>query len=127
MRPHMNQNHDRQKSHMLGHRAETLAAWFLWLKGYKIMARRFKTKVGEVDIIARKRDLVLMVEVKARPTLIEAMDAISATAMRRIENAGDVWLSQQKDFAYLSIRYDLIAILPYKWPIHVPRIFDGGS
>jgi putative endonuclease len=122
----MNKVTNRQKAHQLGHRSEMIAAWFLRLKGYKIMARRFKTKVGEVDIIARKRDLIIMVEVKARPSLKEAMDAISTSAMVRIENAGDVWLCQQHDFAKLSVRYDMIAVMPYQWPIHVPRIFDGG-
>lgn len=110
-----------------GHRAEWYAAWALRFKGWRICVRRFKTKGGEVDIIARKRDLVIMVEVKARPTLLEAMDAVSVTAQRRIEAAGDVWLSRQPDFGRLSIRYDLVAVLPRKWPVHVERIFDGGG
>jgi putative endonuclease len=110
-----------------GHRAEWYAAWALRLKGWRICARRFKTKGGEVDIIARKRDLVIMVEVKARPTVLEAMDAVSATAQRRIEAAGDIWLSRQPDFGRLSVRYDLVAVLPRKWPVHVERIFDGGA
>lgn len=109
-----------------GHRAEWLAAWSLRLKGWRICARRFKTKTGEVDIIARKRDLIIMVEVKARASLIEAMDAVTPTAQRRIEAAGDIWLARQPDFGKLSVRYDLVAVLPKKWPVHVERIFDGG-
>lgn len=117
----------RIKAEKHGHRAEWLAAWALRIKGWRICARRFKTKGGEVDIIARKRDLVIMVEVKARPTLLEAMDAVSVTTQRRIESAGDNWLSRQPDFGKLSIRYDLVAVLPRKWPVHIERIFDGGS
>jgi putative endonuclease len=117
----------RKEAERRGHRGEWFAAWYLRLKGYRVMAMRFKTKTGEVDIIARKKDLVAMVEVKARPTVLEAMDAVSATAQRRIESAGDIWLAKQPDFAKLSVRYDLIAILPRKMPVHVERIFDGGN
>lgn len=115
----------RQEAEKRGHRGEWWAALALRLKGYRVLVMRFKTKAGEVDIIARKRDLIVMVEVKARPTLLEAMDSITPTAMRRIENAGDIWLSRQPDFAKLSIRYDMVAVVPGKWPIHVTRIFDG--
>lgn len=117
----------RQAAERRGHRGEWLAAWYLRLKGYRIAAKRFKTKSGEVDIIARKGDLVLMIEVKARPTLLEAMDAVTTSSQRRIEAAGDIWLTRQKDFARLSVRYDLIAILPGKWPVHVERLFDGRN
>ena len=117
----------RRKAEIRGRRGEWLATWTLRLKGYRIVGLRFKTKTGEVDIIARKQNLIVMVEVKARATLLEAMDAITPTAMRRIENAGDIWLAKQDDFAKLSVRYDMIAILPRQWPKHVERIFDGGN
>ena len=110
-----------------GHRSEWLAAWALRLKGWRIVAKRFKTKTGEVDIIARKRDLIIMVEVKARGSLIEAMDAVTPMAQRRIEAAGDIWLARQPDFARLSVRYDLVAVLPRTWPVHVERLFDGRN
>jgi putative endonuclease len=116
----------RQEAEKRGHRGEWLAAWALRFKGYRIVETRFKTKSGEVDLIARKRDLIIMVEVKARATLLEAMDAITPTALRRIERAGDIWLARQQNFANLSVRYDMVAVLPRKWPVHVERIFDGG-
>ncbi|MGB7432774.1 MAG: YraN family protein [Ahrensia sp.] len=112
----------RRKAYQRGHAGETRAAWALRLKGYRIVAKRFKTKAGEVDLIARKGDLVAMVEVKARPTLEEAMDAVTPTALRRIEAAGDIWLAKQPDYAALSIRYDLVAVLPRRWPVHVRNI-----
>lgn len=93
------------------------------LKGYRIVAKRFKTKSGEVDIIARRGNLILMVEVKARNSVEEAMEAATHTALRRIESAGDIWLAKQKDYASLSIRYDLIACLPGRWPVHIPAIY----
>lgn len=112
----------RRKAYHRGHKGEYLAGWALRLKGYRIVAKRFKTKSGEVDIIARRGNLIAMVEVKARPTLEQAMDAVSVTALRRIEAAGDDWLTKQSDYAKLSIRYDLMAVLPRRWPIHVVAI-----
>lgn len=117
----------RIKAEKRGHRSEWLAAWALRLKGWRIVAKRFKTKTGEVDLIARKRELVIMVEVKARSSLIEAMDAVTPTAQRRIEAAGDIWLARQPDYSRLSVRYDLVAVLPRKWPVHVERLFDGRN
>lgn len=111
-----------RQAYKKGHRGEYLAGWALRLKFFRIVERRYKTKSGEIDLIARRGSLILMVEVKARPTLEQAMDAISTTALRRIEAAGDEWLAKQADYAKLSIRYDLMAILPRSWPIHVEAI-----
>jgi putative endonuclease len=106
-----------------GHRGETIAALFLMLKGFRIKARRYRTPLGEIDLIARRGDLVLIVEVKARPTLAQAMDAVNRTAARRIGNAADLWLTRQPDHAKLSLRFDLVAVLPRRWPVHVRNIF----
>lgn len=110
-----------------GHRSEWLAAAALILKGYRILARRYRTPAGEIDLIARRGNLVLMVEVKARPTLIEAMESVSYTAERRIEAAADLWLSRRADYGRLSVRFDLVAVLPRRWPVHVPDVFQGRS
>ncbi|MGN6534606.1 MAG: YraN family protein [Mesorhizobium sp.] len=115
----------RRKSYRRGHRGEWLAAMALMAKGYRILARRYRTKLGEIDLIARRGDLVLIVEVKARPTLVEAMEAIARESERRIEGAADLWLSRQRDFGRLSIRFDMVAVLPWRWPVHVENIFQG--
>jgi len=117
---------DRARAERLGHRSEWLAAAALRLKGYRIVARRYKTRLGEIDLIARRGDLVAVVEVKARRTLIEAMEAIARTSQRRIEAAADLWLIRQPDYARLSIRFDMVAVLPFRWPVHVENIFQGG-
>ena len=117
----------RQKAYRRGHRGEWIAALALMLKGYRIVARRWKTKLGEVDLIARRGDLVLVVEVKCRPTLIEAMDAIGHQSQRRIEAAADLWLMRQPDFARLSVRFDMVAVLPRRWPVHVENVFHGRN
>ncbi len=117
----------RLKAYRRGHRGEWLAAAALMLKGYRIVARRHRTRLGEIDLIARRGSLVLIVEVKVRPTLAEAMLAIAHESERRIEGAADLWLARQPDYARLSMRFDMIAVLPRRWPVHVPNVFSGRS
>ena len=113
----------RRRAQRRGRFAEYLAAAFLLVKGYRIIAIRFRTKAGEIDIIARKGDLAIFVEVKARVGEREAVDAVSATAQRRIRAASDVWLSKRSDAARLSQRYDVVAVLPCRLPRHYPDAF----
>ncbi|MBL8577937.1 MAG: YraN family protein [Mesorhizobium sp.] len=117
----------RRKAYRRGHSSEWLAAAALMLKGYRIVARRYRTKLGEIDLIARRGNLVLIVEVKARKTLIEAMDAIARESERRIEGAADLWLAKQRDYAKLSLRFDMVAVLPWRWPVHVQNVFYGRN
>ncbi len=113
----------RRRAQKWGHLSEWIAAASLVLKGYRILSMRYKTKLGEIDIIARKGHLIVMVEVKARPTIEEAFDAVSISSQRRIEAAGDLWLATQKNAHLLSIRYDIIAVRPWKWPTHYENAF----
>lgn len=117
----------RFRNYRRGHRGEWLAALALMAKGYRIVARRYRTPLGEIDLIARRGDLVLIVEVKVRPTLIEAMDAVGYESTRRIEGAADLWLARQPDYGRLSVRFDLVAVLPRRWPVHVPNVFHGRN
>ncbi len=109
-----------------GHRGEWLAALALTVKGYRVLARRYRTPMGEIDLIARRGDVVAFVEVKVRPTLTLAMEAIARQSERRIEAAADLWLSRQRDFGRLSVRFDMVAVLPWRWPVHVENVFQGG-
>jgi len=117
----------RLKAYRKGHRGEWLAAAALLLKGYRIVARRHRTRLGEIDLIARRGHLVLIVEVKVRRNLAEAMEAIGGASERRIEAAADLWLARQPDFGQLSVRFDMVAVLPGRWPVHVPGIFQGRN
>ena len=74
----------RQKNQRRGHLAEIFAAWILRLKGYRILKRRAKTPVGEIDLIAKKRDMLVFVEVKLRQNLDEGMYSISQSSQNRI-------------------------------------------
>jgi putative endonuclease len=115
----------RHRAYRKGHRGERLASLALLLKGYRTVVRRYRTRLGEIDLIARRGNLVLVVEVKARPTLLDAMHAITPTAERRIEAATDIWLSKQRDRHRLSVRFDMVAIMPKRWPVHVANIFQA--
>ncbi|NKJ04980.1 YraN family protein [Rhizobium sp. SG741] len=113
----------RRKAWRRGHVAEYLAAVFLLFKGYRILAVRHRTKLGEIDIVARKGDLAVFVEVKSRRGAQEAIDAVSFSSQKRIRAASDLWLARQPDFARLSQRYDIVAMLPGRWPRHFPDAF----
>ncbi|QRM53978.1 YraN family protein [Sinorhizobium sp. BG8] len=113
----------RLRAYRRGHLAEYAAALFLLAKGYRIVGLRYRTKIGEIDIIARKRDLVACIEVKARQSEESAVFAVSGTAQRRIRAASDLWLSRQPDAHRLSLRYDIVAVLPWRVPVHLKDAF----
>ncbi|WP_180900135.1 YraN family protein [Martelella soudanensis] len=113
----------RRKAERRGRFAEGVAVLYLRFKGYRIVATRYKTHAGEIDIIARRGDLAVFVEVKARRAAQVAVDAVTPSAMRRIRAASDVWLSRQADAHRLSQRYDIVACLPGRLPRHFPDAF----
>ncbi|CDM56072.1 MULTISPECIES: YraN family protein [Rhizobium] len=114
---------DRRKALGGCHVSEYLAALHLMLKGCRIVALRYRTKLGEIDIVARKRNLAIFVEVKAGREEMSAIDAVPPTAQNRIRAASDLWLARQRDYAVLSKRYDIVAILPGRLPRHLPNAF----
>lgn len=111
---------EKQQAFSRGIWAERFAAFALMLKGFRIVERRYKTRFGEIDLIARRGTLVLIVEVKARDSVEAAMDAVSHTNLKRIEAAADHWLARQSGREELNLRFDLIAVLPRRWPVHIP-------
>lgn len=108
----------RRRALLSGRRAEAAAALFLRLKGYHILARRFCVDGGEIDLIARKFDAIVFVEVKLRPTLLEAMTAIDARKQRRLSRAAGFWLAANPWAARLTLRGDAIYLAPWHWPRH---------
>jgi putative endonuclease len=114
---------DRQRARRYGIWTEILAALALRFKGYKILARNFKTKSGEIDIIARKGDLIAIVEVKARRDLQASVDAVGFQSRQRIQAAANRWLTARRDAHRLSLRFDIIAVQPWSWPRHLEDAF----
>lgn len=115
--------HKKHQALQRGAAGEWRAAWALRLKGWRIVERNFRCPLGEIDIIARKRDLIAFVEVKARPSRQLALDAVGVQAQRRIANAASTWIGRQRDAAQLSWRFDIIAIVPWQLPAHHCDVF----
>src|SRR6202795_4724762 len=86
--------------------AESRAAAYLMAKGYRILAKRFRTPHGEIDIVARRRNLVAFVEVKARASLDEAAYAITPRQQARIIAAAQVWLMAHPEHEAYDLRFD---------------------
>jgi putative endonuclease len=108
----------RRKALGLGRRAEDLAALFLIFKGYRILARRYRVKGGEIDLVAKRADAIVFVEVKMRPTLSGARIAIDATKRRRLSRAANVWLAANPWAIHSTLRCDAVALAPWHWPHH---------
>ena len=102
-----------------GRGGEARAAWWLRLKGYRILARGFRTPVGEIDLVARRGRLVALVEVKARPTLAEAAAAITPRQRERIARAAALFLQRHPGLAGCDLRFDALLIAPGRRPRHV--------
>jgi putative endonuclease len=99
--------------------AESRAAAYLMAKGYRILARRFRTPHGEIDLVARRRNLLAFVEVKARATLDEAAFAVTPRQQLRIINAAQAWLVAHPEHAEFELRFDAILIAPRSLPRHL--------
>lgn len=99
-----------------GRRAETLAVWVLRLKGYKVLERRFKCHKGEIDIIAKKRRSLVIVEVKQRANMIAAEDSLTPSLMYRVSEAADVYVSRNPYAQKLGLRFDAVFIIG-RWKV----------
>lgn len=113
----------RRAAERRGHGAERLAAWALRLKGYRILGRRVKTPHGEIDLVALKRDTVAIVEVKARADADAALSAIGPGSQRRLSAAARVWLARNPSYGRHTIRFDVVLVVPRRWPAHLPNAF----
>jgi len=107
--------------------AEGRAAAFLMAKGYRILAKRFRTPHGEIDIVAKRRNLIAFVEVKARASLDEAAFAVTPRQQARIIDAANGWLVAHPEHAEFELRFDVILIAPRHLPRHLLAAFDASS
>jgi putative endonuclease len=102
-----------------GHLAEAVAALYLMAKGYRILARRFKTPVGEIDIIARRGRRIAFIEVKQRPSLELCEAAITSEARRRVHRAADWWLARNARYQTFDLGFDCLFMLAWRRPVHL--------
>jgi putative endonuclease len=107
--------------------AEGLSCWRLRLTGYRIVQRGFQAAGGEIDIIARRGNILAFVEVKARRSLDDATNALGSQQRRRIERTAQVFLAQNNELSTCDARFDLMVLAPRSWPRHLTGAWMQGA
>lgn len=115
----------RQKAERLGRWAEHGAEAILWLSGWQVLARRARTPLGEIDLIARKGQRLAFIEVKYRAQLDTALGAVSPAQTIRLIKAGAFWRAKRSAYSGLDVQYDLIALAPWRWPKRIEHAFSA--
>ncbi len=114
----------RREAQLWGMVAEWFAFLLLFAKGYSILERNWRCPLGEIDLIARYRETVVFVEVKARASKMQAMEAITAHQRARIQNAAGVWMASHPKSATSGIRFDCVVVTPWTWPQHIENAWQ---
>lgn len=109
----------RQQAFRKGRLAESLCALMLRLQGYRVVARRLRSPVGEIDILARRGKTLAIVEVKARPTHEAAAESVSERQRARLIQAARWLIAGRPDLADLAIRFDVMLVSPWRIPKHI--------
>ena len=120
------QQENRRIAFRTGISAESRAAALLIAKGFRIVARRWKSPVGEIDIVARRRSLLIFVEVKARQDLDDAAWSVTDRQRGRIVAAAEAWLARYPDERIRDIRFDAMLVAPGRIPRHITAAFDAS-
>ena len=115
----------RVAAYLQGHRGERWAAWYLRLKLYRIIETRYKTPVGEIDLVAERWGIIVFVEVKARRTAGSEEEALRAVNQRRITHAAQFWLTKHPHYTASDTRFDVIFLARRSWPRHVINAFNA--
>jgi len=113
----------RHNAWVFGWRAETIAAWILRIKGYRILARRYKTPRGEIDIIAKRGQSLVFVEVKARARVNLDQPIVLNRQFQRIAGSAEVFINSWKGKMPKSTRFDVIVIQTKQLPKHLKDVW----
>ena len=117
----------RRKAERHGRWAESLCLWSLRLRGYRILARDYRVSVGEIDILARRGATLVAIEVKARGDHSSAVEAVTARQRRRIMRAAAQFLATRPGLARLTVRFDVMLVLPRRLPVHLRDAWREGD
>lgn len=113
----------RRRALRFGILAEALCRLVLRLKGYRILASRLRTKVGEIDILAERGRTLAIVEVKARPTEHAAREAVTQAQWRRLQRAA-LWVQRgNSHLAHHRLRFDLFTVAHWRLPRHIQNVW----
>ena len=118
---------ERQVAFRTGISAESRAAALLIAKGFRILARSWRSPAGVIDIVARRRALLVFVEVKAREKLDDAAWSVTPRQRARIVAAAEAWLATYPDDRIRDIRFDAMLVAPGRIPQHIPAAFDASG
>ena len=105
--------------------AENTAAALFEAQGFVILARRVRTPRGEIDLVARRGELLVFIEVKARTSLRSAAESILPRQRRRIAGAAEIFLADHPECASLDMRLDVVLVAPGAAPLHLPGAFEA--
>ncbi|MDD9899699.1 MAG: YraN family protein [Alphaproteobacteria bacterium] len=113
-------------AYQTGLAAEAMAETLLRVKGYGILARRFKTPQGEIDIVAKRGGVLVFVEVKKRKTTAEAGESIDARNQKRVVTAATLYLQAHPQYADMDMRFDAIVFARSGLPQHIENAWDAA-
>ena len=113
-------------SYEKGIQSEKAAICFLEQKGYELLAQRYKTEYGEIDLIVSKEDTLAFVEVKHRKKYEDAAESVTTRQQLRIQNAAEIFLQANPHLAskYTFIRFDVVLICNTKPPVHLENAWQ---
>ena len=114
----------RQKAYRMGHTAEWRAVWRLRLAGYTVLARRYKTKLGEIDIVARRGGILAFIDVKARADYDKAGFSLYSRQFGRVARAASLFVARHPYYAAHSVRFDAVLVSGL-WPRHMPDVWQA--
>ncbi|MDP1735884.1 MAG: YraN family protein [Caulobacter sp.] len=109
-----------------GRRGEVLAALLLMAKGYRILGFRLASPRGEIDLLAKRGNVLAVVEVKRRATLEAALEAVRPDQRERLRRAAAAIAAGRPALKAATIRLDLVALAPGRLPRHIPDAWRGG-
>ncbi len=109
----------RRRRYRSGLSAELIAAAYLIAKRHRILARRYKTSAGEIDLVARASGRIAFIEVKRRATLEECEAAVTVRLRQRVRRAAGLWIARNPQFKDHDIGFDLVFIMPRRWPVYL--------
>ena len=115
----------RARHYRLGLLAETVSMIVLCMKGYHILARRFRTPLGEIDLIAKRGKTIAFIEVKARNDRTLLAESVSTHQKRRIAKAATYFLASRPQLTYCTFRFDIYLVSPWHWPQHIKNAWES--
>ncbi len=115
----------RKDAFLRGVSADGRASLYLAAKGYRTLAKRWKSPAGEIDLVVKRGRLVVFVEVKARGDLDAAAESLLPRQRKRITAAAEAWLATHPEHMSHDLRFDAVLIAPKRLPRHIEAAFDA--